>query len=539
MNPCVTLSLLPIKHLETGPNKWQLAPLGLLYLNCYLKKDGVSTILFNFGWQEISLEEAAIQIAAYSPLIHGISASTGYSRAVKEFARLIKKYSPNTKIVVGGYVCLELEKLLATDSPIDYVVIGEGEITFPALVREIAVGNDNPLIPGIGYSRAGKIVKTGKGSVIKDVSYLPYLDLSDNPPHLYGDRFGFELQTGRGCLWNRCTFCTLFNMSSGYRKMQLDRIVDEIIYQCDRYPSVGHIFFTDDYLSLRRLYNIHRTLVKRDIRSLKYSFQTSSKDIIICRSLLEDHEFTSHLYSIGYGAESFCDDQLREYNKGVTAKENLEAFKLLQSSVASRFTIYMLVDDSLERISESCHLLAKNGAWPYVHSFNPVMRVGTRLNIDRNISFESGQPGNKSADRNPDLYEKTQFMNMTPMERCLLSFNDKGIWPWQNYFGNLIHILLNNTGFIELFRSIENSVTIGDIFKQEMLNHINLKFEILSNEAIQLTKPLFNGIVQYDSVEAINNINTFSKLIQKEYVILHEYILERFDINSVSTVTIQ
>lgn len=72
----------------------------------------------------------------HDPQLVGLSTMTFQRRTAERIIHLIRELKPNAKIIVGGYdPSLASEAYLAM--PIDFIVRGEGEITFRELTRAL------------------------------------------------------------------------------------------------------------------------------------------------------------------------------------------------------------------------------------------------------------------------------------------------------------------------------------------------------------------------------------------------------------------
>src|SRR5215471_20342151 len=86
------------------------------------------------------------------PDVVGLSIMTFQRRTALRLIRLIRSIDPHVVVVAGGY-----DPSLATDvyeppsTGVDFVVRGEGELTFRALLRAIARNEDVSHIPGLSF----------------------------------------------------------------------------------------------------------------------------------------------------------------------------------------------------------------------------------------------------------------------------------------------------------------------------------------------------------------------------------------------------
>lgn len=194
-----------------------MLPLGLGYIASVLSEEGhnVSMLDINgFGYTNEKVEEMLKIIEFDIVGIGGLSTTYKY---VKWLAKTIKKYKPNTPVVVGNMVATASPELLLKNSNVDVAVIDEGEITIKELVLAIKNGQNLNKIKGIFYKDNGNIIKTPPRERITDLDCLPfptwdlfpmetYLNNTSQYPAAFGLRAS-TLSSVRGCPYN-CTFCS-------------------------------------------------------------------------------------------------------------------------------------------------------------------------------------------------------------------------------------------------------------------------------------------------------------------------------------------
>ncbi len=102
---------------------------------------------------------------------------TVFSPVYFEVIRLfntIKNRFPDVPVVLGGpYVTTMMEEIFE-DTPADFAVYGEGEITFAELIDHLKGSRKISEIPGLMYKiQDGEIVKNVARPKIKDLSSIP------------------------------------------------------------------------------------------------------------------------------------------------------------------------------------------------------------------------------------------------------------------------------------------------------------------------------------------------------------------------------
>src|SRR5262245_39840548 len=115
-----------------------LMPLSLLYVATPLRAAGYAVSILDARLRDDWKEELCRQVESLDPVCVGISSLTGIQlRTAMEAARAIKKLSPALPVVWGGVHASLMPLETIRESFVDYVVVGEGELTFTELVKRL------------------------------------------------------------------------------------------------------------------------------------------------------------------------------------------------------------------------------------------------------------------------------------------------------------------------------------------------------------------------------------------------------------------
>ena len=225
---------------------WRDLPLGILSVAAPLVRLGYSVRVIDQrtspSWNSILKAELE-----GDPICVGISSTTGPQlKYALEATRFVKQHSP-VPVVWGGVHASLLPEQTLKKNEIDYVVQGEGEITFKELVQALEKGSEVSGIAGLWYKENGKICRS---------SPRPFVDLNEQPPPAYDlvdisqyertvfgvNRLSFS--TSRGCTYP-CAFCynTSFNRRQ-WRALKAETVLEQIKDFVRRY-SVRGLFLTD------------------------------------------------------------------------------------------------------------------------------------------------------------------------------------------------------------------------------------------------------------------------------------------------------
>ena len=196
-------------------------PLGLAYVGTALKKAGHDVVLVDCCSRNMKLDSLAGLVTQLHPDYVGVTGFTIQYPAVRKLFPAIKQVDSAITTVFGGPHASVLTEYVMSDIPeIDFVIKGEGENAFPALIEALANGHrsDNNLrvIPGIAFrEQVSRQIVVNPPSPIADLDDLGYPWQVVNPLAYSSARVhGFmakrlpiaQVISSRGCPY-QCTYC--------------------------------------------------------------------------------------------------------------------------------------------------------------------------------------------------------------------------------------------------------------------------------------------------------------------------------------------
>lgn len=299
-------------------------PLAFSSIGAYIEQYGYDVKIIDMPALNLGWEDIPTVIKKERPDVVGISGIiTAKVYNCMALAKIIKDTSPRIIIVIGGlHFTLVPEESLKICRQFDYVVIGEGEVTFLELIRMIEKGKkkkDMECIKGIAYlGEDGNYVQTETRPFIDDLDTLPMPAYHLLPM----DRYTFPLLEkstitcvfSRGCTY-RCTFCAeRVVWKNTYRERSAKKIVDEIELLIKKYGRKG-FYISDDSFLKNEVRNIE-FLNEMEKRNLYGKFRIFSRvdHIIKNRGLLERFKKIG-LTVIFVGIESFSQNTLDSIGK--------------------------------------------------------------------------------------------------------------------------------------------------------------------------------------------------------------------------------
>lgn len=341
-------------------------PLGLAYLHSYLeKKNQVMTLFLNNRNFQTCFNETIKAIDNFQPDIIGFQIITTNRNSTYSLIKFIHKNYPEIRQLIGGIHATLMYEQLLKKFPFLIAVIGEGEITFDELAKELASSGSNlKKIDGIAYVLNGSVVKTNQRKLIENLDELPF------PKHelfFDEDRTAGCLVTARGCPFN-CSFCCLDVLSQRRVRMRsVKNIIEEVELMINKFPRMKGIWIHDDtfFIDNRRVIEFCDEIIKRKI---KISFTCSGRMKPLSQEMvykLEQANFKKVLLGLESGDESI----LKKCHKMITQVDAINAFKMFAKSKISltAFLIVGLPGETFETIKETAKFVQKLQKIKYIY----------------------------------------------------------------------------------------------------------------------------------------------------------------------------
>ncbi|MFH9725341.1 RiPP maturation radical SAM C-methyltransferase [Streptomyces sp. NPDC017254] len=203
----------------------------------------------------------AERIVELAPDVVGFTSTFQQNTAALAAAKYVKRLAPHIVTAMGGANCdgKQGEAAHRNFPFVDHVLRGEGEVSFPALIRALDAGEPLSEVPGLCWRDADG------SSVVNAMSTKPLPPAAILPPDYSGyfERLASSharhwvepklvVEGARGCWWgekHHCTFCGLNGSFMEFRSKSPDVFYDEIM-ELARKHRVLDMYVVDNILDM-------------------------------------------------------------------------------------------------------------------------------------------------------------------------------------------------------------------------------------------------------------------------------------------------
>lgn len=336
-------------------------PFPCIFLSAFLEKNGISCRIVDIKSQNnkipiSELEEKSVSSALdfNTPYIGFTCLSAEYS-CVKRMAIDLRRRGYKGKIIAGGHhPTFYPQDFIFANSPFDYVVLGEGELTLYELLLGLENKGQIDRIPGLVFYKDG-LFKTEKRSLIEDLDILPIpsyekldMDFYLQPRTSvirYSIFSGVDVQTTRGCP-HQCTYCgnptlwSVHNYKKRFRCRSIPKVLDELQFLYDKYRIDG-FFVNDDSFTISedRVSEFCDGLKNHKLNSLIWGIQTRAN---IFTENMAKNIAQAGCVQVEFGVESGSARILKLMKKGITLEQIKRVYSICHKHGLRTFANFMI-----------------------------------------------------------------------------------------------------------------------------------------------------------------------------------------------------
>lgn len=254
-------------------------------------------------------------------------------------AKLVKMVVPDAKVIIGGtHPTLAPDEVLTLGADVDYVCIGEGELTLKEFIQLVDGGvKDLSGVKGLAFRDGSQVIRTEPRPFIEDLDSLPvpaYHRVPMGSPLYSIDVIGPKCVVpsfSRGCGY-KCTFCTeTLRWGNRWRGKSAWKIVDEIEYLQKKFGIKTFLVGDNDFLwDRKRNYEYCELMEKRGLKANLW-IQARPDNIMRDRELIPRLR-KAGLFEVLLGVESFDQSMMDTWDKREELQTILNCIKLLKKN---------------------------------------------------------------------------------------------------------------------------------------------------------------------------------------------------------------
>ncbi|HEX2443757.1 MAG TPA: radical SAM protein [Vicinamibacterales bacterium] len=331
-------------------------------------------------------------VAEHQPEIVGLSVMTFQRRTAHRLLRIIKALRPEATIALGGY-----DPSLASDAyedpslGVDFIVRGEGDLTFRDLIRSLEVNRcDVAHIPGLSWRRGERFAHNAErpvSSLDGDAVRLPNRAARVLKGYTFLGRQIDVVETSRGCTYD-CSFCSIIEMRGrNFHTWTFDRVLADISDAKAR--GARAIFLVDDNITLNvaRFEALCRAMIDAGVNDIDYIVQGMTSSIANHGETLAPLMRRAGFRYVFLGIENILDGDL-EFLKARSKNAEREHGRTVGNASARavdilhRHGMYVVgglivgnPDDTRESIEANLTFARKYIDWPYIQHPTPYPRT--------------------------------------------------------------------------------------------------------------------------------------------------------------------
>lgn len=274
-------------------------------------------------------------IKEYQPDVVGLSAMTFQFDTARRVAAFIKELHRDMKIVIGGYhATLMYEEIASSDEgkSFDYIIRGEGEITFREMLDAIEGKKKWEEIHGLSYRKNGSFLHNPQRPLENlDALQLPRRDVRIWDGYFFSGKGLDMIETSRGCTMT-CNFCSM-NWMYGrtFRTYSFERITRDL--ENAKKNGARYIAFADDNITLqvKRFEALCDAIVAAKHNDLRYIVQASTAGIASSPTLAQKMA-RAGIQIVFLGIENVSERNLKMMNKGNIVEKTKRAIEYLHDN---------------------------------------------------------------------------------------------------------------------------------------------------------------------------------------------------------------
>lgn len=314
-----------------GINDQETMPLAMYALGSVIRNKGhniriLDPGLYRRGYFKEDIDQLIIDLSIqYDVIAFSVNTFT-WPRAMLQIKNL-RKNSYKGYIIAGGVHPTRVPEYVMKKADIDYVLLGEGEESFPILLDALENKCKLAEVPNLVYRNDEEILFTKRKSYIHLDNKIPLPAYDLVPTNAYKQ---WSIESSRGCIGN-CSFCSIIYKRCwrGYNAEDVLQRMYAAEKEIANKNLPANIDFTDDYFfpDKDRAIKILNEMANSQFKKYRFIVESRIRD-----TYNQDY---IHVFkklcgmSVQYGVECGYDEGLIRIKKGILKKDIFEAANIL------------------------------------------------------------------------------------------------------------------------------------------------------------------------------------------------------------------
>lgn len=333
-------------------------PMAFMQLAAQIEDRGLSVEVLDgliLGYNKTTMLE---QIKRLESNIFCFSIYESTKTDIYEMIHTLKKQRKGVTVILGGpYATIAADEIMAENSEVDYIVVGDGDIAMPELIYRLKNKMDCHSVSNLYYRETANVVIT-EAKCVDLNKILP-------PKRLYSDiiirdGYSFSISSARGCGYASCSFCYLkkYQQVGGQPKFRYKDpciVLDEIKDLIDKFAITKLSFCDEDFFGnkdgVERALKLFQMLIEENIH-IDLHVNARAKTVIwLAKNNYLELCAQAGVRYMYVGLESYNDEALERYDKGITTADidyvtsELERYHILINPGLITFDPLLAIDD--------------------------------------------------------------------------------------------------------------------------------------------------------------------------------------------------
>jgi len=334
-------------------------------------------------------------VGSLQPDVVGLSVMTFQRETAKKIIGLVRRLHPAARIAVGGYDPSLAPEAYTDNDLVDFIIRGEGEITFRELLRALENKAGYGHIPGLSYRCGNQFAHNDNRPVSRldgGPIGLPNRDARVLSGYTMIGRQIDVVETSRGCTFD-CSFCSIIEMRGrNFHTYGFERVLADIRDAHDR--GTRAIFIVDDNISLniKRFEAFCQAIIDAGLNDITYSVQAMTSPIAMHGETLAPLMRKAGFRYVFLGIENILENDLvflkaaakNEFREGGRKAGNATLRAIDHLHRNKMYVIGGLIignpDDTRDSIQANLEFARQYVDWPYIQ--HPTPYPGTPMTKD-------------------------------------------------------------------------------------------------------------------------------------------------------------